>query len=549
MASLNKNNAVLGSIHARHLIRRATFVYSKALIDKFSKLTPSQALDLLLVNQPLTINLPYDPLPGVNTPDGYWTEIDANYVGTRFRKVIFTAGWWWYNAVNSPTLKYKLAHFLSTRFSVEKSGDIGTASDFYDHVRLLLFHAYGNYKTLAKRMTLDNSMLLYLNNNENRKNSPNENYARELLELFTIGKGPQIAPGNYTNYTESDIVEAAKVLTGIRRRADRTIKDPVSGIPMGENIGNQHNTASKKFSSAFNNTVINSGTGSAGMDAELSTFIDMIFNQKATALNISRKIYTYFVRSTITPEIENDIIAPLANDLFSNGYELTPVIRRLLESQHFYDLDDAKASDEIIGGMIKSPIQQISEICSFFNVNIPNPDTKPLEFYTTFWRNFAHDRFLSGSNMLIFDPDNVAGHPAYHQSPGFDKNWISSSTLIARYKIGESIVEGKNKISNNNANIALKIDILSALKKDSLVSDPSDAFLLTGELCKALFGQEPSKARIAYFTNTYLLQGADAYNWTDAWDNFVSTNNASVVEPKLKLLLTKLLSSPESQVF
>ena len=89
---------------------------------------------------------------------------------------------------------------------------------FYDYLRLLNFYALGNIKTFAKKITLDNAMLRYLDNTENNATNPNENYAREFLELFTILKGPQVSDENYTNYTEIDIQQAAKVFTGFKKK-------------------------------------------------------------------------------------------------------------------------------------------------------------------------------------------------------------------------------------------------------------------------------------------------------------------------------------------
>jgi uncharacterized protein (DUF1800 family) len=549
MASLNPNTKVLGAVFAKHLLRRASFVYSKTIIDQFSALTPSQALDLLLANTPLTLPLPYDPTP-TSAPDGFWTESTntPSSFPTQARKRSIIAGWWWFNAINSPTLKYKLSHFLSTRFTVEKSV-CGASTYFYDHIRLLLFYSNGNYKSLAKKMTLDNAMLIYLNNTANTKSAPNENYAREFFELFTIGKGPQIADGNYTNYTETDIVQAARVLTGFKAKYDRTVIDAVTGIPKGYNVYSAHdNTGFKVFSSAFGNTSIASAKDANGMDAELNSFIDMVFNQKATAKNICRKIYIYFVKSTISPEVETDIITPLANDLFNNGYEITPIIRKLLESQHFYDLDDTNANDETLGGIIKSPLQQVSEIVTYLKAAIPNPTTNSYEFYINFWNNFLHETFLKGANMILFDPDNVAGHPAYYQSPSFDKNWISSSTLIAKYRLGESLLDGFNRISGN-VNIKAKINISDVVKNGNLISNASNAYTLTAELCNALFAKVPDADRINYFMNSFLLQGMADYYWSSAWSSYLSNNNNSVVEPRLKLLVSKILSAPESQVF
>lgn len=549
MASLNQNTNVLGTVFAKHLLRRASFVYSKTVIDQFSGLTPSQALDLLLSNSPLTLPLPYDPTP-TSAPDGFWTEStnSATSFGSQPLKKTIVSGWWWFNAINSPTLKYKLCHFLSTRFTVETSL-CGGATYFYDHIRLLLFYSNGNYKSLAKKMTLDNSMLIYLNNNSNNKTAPNENYAREFLELFTIGKGPQIAAGNYTNFTEADIVQAARVLTGFKYSSDRSVIDATTGIPKGYNFFYYHdNTGSKVFSSAFGNTTITSATNAIGMDTELNSFVDMVFNQQATAKNICRKMYMYFVKSTISPEVETDIITPLANDLFNNGYEITPIIRKLLESQHFYDLDDTNATDETLGGIIKSPLQQISEIVTYLKATIPDPTTNSYEFYINFWNNFVQNTFLSDANMILFDPDNVAGHPAYYQSPSFDKNWISSATLIAKYRLGESLLDGVNRI-RGNANIMAKINISDVIKNGNLISNASDAYILTSELCNALFAQVPDADRINYFMNSFLLQGLAGYYWTSAWGTYLSNGNNSVVEPRLKLLVTKLLRAPESQLF
>lgn len=549
MASLNPNTNALGTAFAKHLLKRATFSYTKPLVDQFAALTPQQALDLLFQDSPLVLPIPYDPLPS-SAPDGFWTESTAlpTSFGSQSRKASIVAGWWWYNAINTPTLKYKLSHFLSTRFTVEKSNGAGSSTEFYDHIRLHLFYAFGNYKTLAKKVTVDNSMLLYLNNTANNKNSPNENYAREFLELFTIGKGPQIAAGNYTNYTEADIVQAARVLTGFKRKNDRSVIDPVTGIPKGYNLFSQHHLSPKVFSSAFNNTTINPATDDITMDVELNDFVEMVFNQMATAKNICRKLYIYFVKGNITPEVETDIITPLAQLLYNSNYELAPAVRKLLESQHFYDLDDSNATDETIGAIIKSPLQQVSEICTYLQATIPNPTTDPLNFYNQFWIKFVHDTFLTGSNMILFDPENVAGHLAYYQAPEFDRSWISSSTLIARYRLGESLLDGFNRISGN-ANTAAKINISTVIQNGGLISDASDPVALTTELCNAIFAQNPAADRVAYFMNSFLLQGSINYYWTDAWNTYLSSANNSVVEPRLKLLVSKLLSAPESQIF
>ena len=548
MPSLNQNTEVLGIKNAKHLLRRANYVYTKNLIEQYSSLTPNQALDVLLLTSPLSIEFPYDPFP-IAAPDGYWTESLAyaySFSG-QSRKDVILGGWWWYNAIKSPNLKYKLSHFLSTCFTVETTRT-STSTDFYDYLRLLFFYSYGNYKTLAKKMTLNNAMLYYLNNTTNSKTAPNENYAREFLELFTIGKGPQIGIGDYTNYTEADIVQAARVLTGFRRVPARNLIDSETLLPKGYNLFSKHHTSPKAFSSAFNNTVIAAATSNASMDIELNDFINMVFNQQATAKNICRKLYIYFVKGTISAEVESDIITPLAQDFFNNGYEMAPIIRKLLESQHFYDLDDSDSNNETLGGIIKSPVQQISEICTYLQATIPNPNTNASDYYYTFWLTFVNNYFLKGTNMILFDPDSVAGHPAYYQAPSYDKNWISASTLIARYRLGESLLDGKNRISGNGEIVA-KINISEVIRNTNIISDAYDPYVLTSELCNALFAQNPNTERINYFMNTFLLQGFAFYNWSTAWSNYITTNVNSEVETRLKLLVTNILRAPESQMF
>ncbi len=550
MASLQLHDQPLGQKLARHLLRRASFKYTKALVDQFSLLTPTQALDLLTQNLGLTLNLPYDPQPDAS-PHGYWTEssdINLNFIGGP-RKAAIVACWWWYNAINDGTLKYKLSHFLTTRFTVEKNnGATGTSAEFYDYIRLTLFYAYGNYKTFAKKIVVDNTMLAYLGNTFNNKNSPNENFAREFFELFTIGKGKQIEPGNYTNYTENDIVEAAKLLSGFKRKKERDFIDIQTGLPKGVNSFGQHNVTTKKFSTAFDIASIAPATDAASMDNELSQFVEMIYKKTETAKHFCRKLYIYFVKSNITEEIERDIITPLSAEFYANNYEILPTIKRLLQSKHFYDLDDTNSADETIGGIIKSPLQMLSEICTYLHCDFPNPTTNPKDFYILFWERFAHNTFFVNANMLPFDPDNVAGHQAYYQSPEFDKTWISSATLIARYRLGESLLDGVNRIAGN-ATIVAKINISKVIKDNGLVSNAANPNILCAELCNAIFGQEPDTDRLNYFKTNFLLQGLDDFYWTSEWNKYVNTNNNSVVEPRLSSLLKKILGAPEAQIF
>ena len=264
--------------------------------------------------------------------------------------------------------------------------------------------------------------------------------------------------------------------------------------------------------------------------------------------NICRKMYIYFVKGTITPEVETDIITPLAQDFYNNGYEIAPIIRKLLESKHFYDLDDSDSTNETIGGMIKSPLNQLSEICTFLKATISDPNTSAYDYYYKFWSLFVYNSFLTGSNMMLFNPENVAGHPSYYQAPGFDKNWISATNLISRYRLGESLLDGYNRISGN-ATIIAKINISLVVRDGNIFTVANDPYILTSELCNALFAQNPDANRVNYFMSTFLLQGMANFYWTNAWDDYIATGVNTVVESRLKLLVTNILRAPESQMF
>jgi uncharacterized protein (DUF1800 family) len=156
--------------------------------------------------------------------------------------------WWLGQQLNQGvTLTEKMTLFWHNHFVVELS-DINDARMGYEYCRLLRQHALGNVKQLTKDVTVTPAMLRYLNGNQSTAGAPNENYGRELLELFTVGKGPLIGPGNYTNYTEADVQAAARVLTGWRDQATP---------PVGSYFtASRHDNTAKVFSAAFGNASI-----------------------------------------------------------------------------------------------------------------------------------------------------------------------------------------------------------------------------------------------------------------------------------------------------
>ena len=283
--------------------------------------------------------------------------------------------------INRNSIRDKVTFFLHTTFTTSKDDGTGASTYYFDHLKLLEFYSNKSLKELSKKITLDNAMLLYLDNTTNNAGNPNENFAREFLELFTIGKGEQVGDGDYTNYTETDVQQAARVFSGFKTKLDRSIIDPDTNIPMGRTNINQHDSGDKQFSSAFNNYIVTGSDTSEGMFEEINQLVDMIFSQQATALNYVKKIYRFFAKSEWSQETEDTVINDLAQELISTNFQISPIIKTLLTSTHFYDLNDENSNDEIIGSIVKSPLQLMSEMVSIFNITIPNPNSNISGFY------------------------------------------------------------------------------------------------------------------------------------------------------------------------
>lgn len=587
----------------RHLLRRACFQYNKQQLDDLTGKTPAEILSILDVSKEFSWDWPNDPVVNgqnsscAGTQDGYWIN-SLNWKANTYQcrqspKRAMVAGWWWYNTLKQNTLIDKLTWFLFTTFTISKDDGSGKSAHFFDYLNLLQFYADKSVKDLARKITFDNAMLYYLDNGQNNKNSPNENYAREFLELFTIGKGPQIADGDYTNYTEHDVVQAARVFSGVKFKRDRdtfdneTIKLPQypSGIPMGYiNVG-RHDTEDKTFSQAFGSKTIFGGNDQSSIETELDDFVDMVFEQIETAKNYVRKLYRMYVRSEWNQDVEDDIITPLAQQLSSNGYNIKEILLTLLKSKHFFDLDDQDATNENVGGIIKNPLQFLNELISLFDIQIPNPDTPQIvpgqdtnrnnenyRFYM-FWWSFCHNSFFTFSGMNIFAPNTVAGYPADYQPPSYDQAWFNSNNIVARYNTVKSFIggsyndnygNGNNHIqgvqynSNGNAfftRIWTSFDSVNFIQNNFV--DPSNAEALIQELAALLYCETIDSERINYFQKSLIKDGEVSYIWYEAWMAYANPSSSNpndeadaaiFVKNRLDDLISKMVNAAEFQI-
>jgi len=241
-------------------------------------------------------------------------------------------------------------------------------------------YALGKFGDLLMEISKDPAMLQFLNNQQNKKSNPNENFARELMELFTLGRG---------NYTEHDIKEAARAFTGWSFNKE------------GEFIfrRNAHDSDDKTFFGRTGNFT--------GED-----IINIILENKRTAEFITEKIYRHFVNE----KLNRDIIEELSKKFYQSQYNIEGLMKNIFLSDWFYDKEN-------IGAKIKSPVEFIVGMNRSFNVEYKNP--MPL---------LALQKVMG---QMLFNPPNVAGWSG-------GKNWIDTSSLMYRLKLPENIFKSSN---------------------------------------------------------------------------------------------------------
>ena len=517
-----------GFEQAAHLLRRATFGAKYAEIKAAAAKGLNATLDDLfkdikLPDPPLNYDYATDPSVPVgstwiNAPYIRDTSTGAllhqNYRNTSLRS------WTYENILNEGiSIREQLTLFWHNHFGV---GDNQDPKFWYQHITLLRTYAWGNFKELIKKINVDPLMLRFLNGNQNTVNAPNENYGREVLELYTIGKGPLAGPGDYTNYTEQDIREVARALTGWRDQGYNTV-DANTKVGSFFRISS-HDTKTKKLSHRFDNREITNG-----FDKEHETVVDIIFSKSEVARFICRKLYRWFVYYEISADVEQNVIRPMADILIQNNYEIKPALRALLQSEHFFDALN-------IGPMIKNPldfsINFIKQI-GWSALNAADLANRHRAFNTLF-------REVSNQQMVYFDPPDVAGWKAYYQEPAFYRIWVNSTTLQARMRLTD-------RMATNNYTVGVRTG-LNVLEFANSLPTPTDPYLLIEDMVSVLLPQSLTEQQMTDLMNAF-LSGTPDYEWSTIWTNYTKNpgNNTarSSAETKLRNLVKAILSLPE----
>lgn len=550
MASLNPLLGVLGRRKAAHLLRRTSFRQSRQRIDELAALSAADALSSLLPPSAFQLDLPvYSdgmsvPVTWINPPQPPSAVLPADDEDlTRF-----VMAWWVNEALHNAGIGHRMQLFFHQFLAVD--GASGSSMEFFDYLALLRWGSVGNLKKLVTKMVTDNCMLRYLDNDQNFAQNPNENFAREFFELFTVGRGQPAGPGDYGTFTEDDVVEAARVFTGFNHAQRHQYADPETLIPAGKGYPQSHDFTPKTFSVHFGNTTITAPTNDAiGMAAELNIFVDLVFAQPATSQLFCRRLYHYFVTRNVTQEIEDEVIAPLAQLLVDGNFEILPVLEKLLQSEHFYDVDDSDNADEIVGALIKSPLDLSLQALTFFQLPIPDPVAENKAHYTDFYIAAVLERMLTRAGMDLFFPQDVAGYSGYYQDPVLNRQFFNSATIVQRYKLPQILLTGTHAWgSGSNDSIGTQLDVAAWIRDSGVVTDPLDSYVIVEELLYYLFPEEPDNERFTHFLVFIFLDQLPPADWTYEWENYLNTGDDSEVKIPLGRLLNAILYAPEFQV-
>ena len=520
--TLNPYTGPWGYEQAAHLLRRTTFGPTYAQIKEAVDQGMAMTLYTLFDNTPMPpdpVNFYFQNDPNVaigetwlNAP--YSQEINLQQY--RFRSIY---GWTMDILINEGmSIREQMTLFWHNHFAVSNVND---PKFMHKHITLLRENATGNFRDLVKAVTIDPAMLRFLNGRQNTANAPNENYARELLELFTIGKGPQTGPGDYTNYTEDDIREIAKVLTGWRDRGYLT-NNPDLAV-QSVFINNLHDNSTKQLSHRFDNITIEN----AGPE-EYSHLIDIIFERDEVAKYICRKLYRWFVYYEISDEIEANIIEPMAQIMIDNDYEIQAALEALLSSEHFFNFLN-------VGPMIKNPLVFIMNTLRQFEVAFP---TQLFQNYNMKFRLYQATALLQ---MQYYFPPSVAGWKAYYQEPLYYRTWINSTTL--QYRFGYTDV--LTTVGYVFGGQRLVIDVLNFI---TTIDNPYDPNQVVLEFAKILFPQSITDGQVNALKEI-LIPGLPDFEWTVEYGEYAAdpenSDLALSIEVKLRNLLRTMLTMPE----
>lgn len=499
---LDAHTAPLTLEDVLHLYRRLGFSVSMPVAKSHVGRTAAEVVDELLGPDD-----PGDPVPDVqftkwrDPATNEMVEYTENPQGADLRTRQAIESWWrgnhrtlsnWWlgtmrddpRAVERLTL-FWLSHWV-TEFSFDEVWMVPQMH--YRQYRMLRKDRLENFPKMCLDVTVDNAMVFYLGGTYNEVGRPNENYARELLELFTTGIGW---------YTEGDVQQAARVLTGWKSSRFNDQPAP-KGIYNTWFDANKHDTGAKEFMgvtiparTADNNTEFQV------LNEEVFELIKIIFRVRpdAVARFIASKLYLFFVYSS-KGDIDRTFINELAAEFRAADWNLRPVLKKLFTSQHFFD-------PALRGAQIKTPIEYVVGLQRQFGVAENDPQ---------YW--------VDVMDQTMFDPPNVSGWAGY-------RAWISTNTYPRRREFARKLIDA---MTDARANAFIRE-----------FDDHTEVEKFVRNVTTFLLPVPISQERLTYYKNT-LLEGQPDYTWAEKLET------ASASARAMRELLKAIAAAPDFQL-
>lgn len=357
--------------------------------------------------------------------------------------------WWLTRMIQTPRpLEEKMTLFWHGHFATSYR-TIEDSYHMYQQNRMLRGLALGNFRDLLLAIIRDPAMLRYLNNNQNRKDAPNENLAREIMELFSLGEG---------NYSERDIREGARTLTGFTYRDDAFFYND-----------RQHDEGSKRVLGVYGNI---DGDG----------FVNAIIRSPHCAPFICAKLYKFFVKEIPTDTkalegAERTVVRSLSQTMEQARFEIKPVLRKLLLSRHFYD-------PSVMGNKIKSPVELVVGAVRSLNTPVRNLTTVA--------------RAIDTMGQSLFLPPSVKGWDG-------GRAWINTSTLFTRQNTLVYLLTGE--LAQNNTRFVDRTPydprlLVSCMNDPRIEGDPPDE-LIANQVMDFVLGRRPYGAAEQLLSASY----------------------------------------------
>jgi uncharacterized protein (DUF1800 family) len=371
---------ITNRIKNQHLLWRAAFGPMAENIAELDTITPKQLWAKLLSTSqdvPTAMAIAKDPKKdkafmnddGTTIQYGKMDAITRKLLAQQYREDLKDMNIAWLNnMINSKAqLREKLSFFWHGHFACRSRNALASQ----ELLNIIKQNALGNFGELLRAVSKSPAMITFLNNQQNKKDHPNENFAREVMELFTLGRG---------NYTETDVKEAARAFTGWNLGVD--------GAFMFR--PRLHDASSK--------TILGATGNFKGDDV-----IDILLKNPQTANFVCKKLYKFFVNENV----DDAKVKFLADRFYKNNYDIKKLLEDIFTSDWFY-------AQQNIGAKIKSPIELLAGIRRYIPMVMDNDEVQLM--------------FQKVLGQILFYPPNVAGWPG-------GKSWIDSSTLMVRLQI------------------------------------------------------------------------------------------------------------------